>query len=92
MIYLDQKANSNTVHMEKKTVRNTRVTLVSSGILLLLFGVVITVLAVNVPEISASRSFGSFLLKSGCAAAFAGSSASRKCAASTHSVCVWYSG
>ena len=69
MIYLDRKESSNTVRMEKKAVRDTRVTLVFSGILLLLFGVVITVLAVNVPEVSASRSFGSFLLKSGCAAA-----------------------
>ena len=69
MIYPERNGHSDTVRMEKKAVRDTRVTLVFSGILLLLFGVVITVLAANVPEVSASRSFGSFLLKSGCAAA-----------------------
>ena len=65
----DESAEKKLVKIPQKTFRDTRLTLVISGLLLMAFGVLVTILAFQVPEISTSPSFGSYLLKSGCATA-----------------------
>jgi uncharacterized membrane protein HdeD (DUF308 family) len=65
----EESAQKKLVKLSQKTFRDTRLALVISGLLLMAFGVLVTILVFQVPEISVSRSFGSYLLKSGCAAA-----------------------